>query len=389
MSARGKKPARKLINLALQGGGAHGAFTWGVLDKLLEDGRIRIESISGTSAGAMNAVVVADGLMKGGEAQARAALDAFWKAVSDAARASPIQRSPIDVFMGNWSLDASPSYIFFDLLGRVASPYALNPLNINPLRDLVEAQVDFETVRACDKMKIFISATNVETGRVKVFRRHELTADAVMASACLPFMFHAVEIDGVPYWDGGYMGNPVLFPFFRSCRSSDVVIVQINPLVRAGTPRTAREILNRVNEISFNSSLMREFRAIDFVRRLIEEGKLDSGDYKDVLVHMVHAEEELKPLGASSKLNAEWVFLTHLRDIGYRAAGQWLDETFDKLGREASIDLRALFHDADAAVANGGGANASASAAGRETPRRRPRSTPSSRSRTARPAGSS
>jgi len=342
---RGTTTSPKLINLALQGGGAHGAFTWGVLDCLLEDGRVQIEAISGTSAGAMNAVVVADGLMKGGEEQARAGLDTFWKAVSEAAKGSPIQRSPIDVFMGNWSLDASPSYLFFDLLNRVASPYELNPLNINPLRDLVEAQVDFATVRACDRMKIFVSATNVETGRVKVFNRDELTADAVMASACLPFMFQAVEIDGVPYWDGGYMGNPVLFPFYRSCASSDVVIVQINPLLREGTPRSAREILNRVNEITFNSSLMREFRAIDFVRRLIEDGKLDTKDYKQVLIHMVHGEEEIKPLGASSKLNAEWAFLTHLRDVGRGTAAAWLDDNFDKLGRQSTVDLRALFQD--------------------------------------------
>ena len=344
-AAQSAKTAPKLINLALQGGGAHGAFTWGVLDCLLEDGRIEIEAISGTSAGAMNAVVVADGLMKGGEEQARAALTDFWQSVSEAGRGSPIQRSPIDVFMGNWSLDSSPSYLFFDLLNRVASPYELNPLNINPLRELVEAQVDFKTVRACDRMKIFVSATNVETGRVKVFNREDLTADAVMASACLPFMFQAVEIDGVPYWDGGYMGNPVLFPFYRSCASSDVVIVQINPLLRQGTPRSAREILNRVNEITFNSSLMREFRAIDFVRRLIEDGKLDTTDYKQVLVHMVNGEEDIKPLGASSKLNAEWAFLTHLRDIGRATAAAWLDDNFDKLGRESTVDLRMLFQD--------------------------------------------
>ncbi len=345
MSARAKRAAPKLINLALQGGGAHGAFTWGVLDKLLEDGRIGIEAISGTSAGAMNAVVVADGLMKGGEDRAREGLRDFWKAVSDAGRGSPIQRSPIDVFMGNWSLDASPSYLFFDFLNRVASPYDLNPLNINPLRDLLAAQVDFETVRACDKMKVFISATNVETGRVKVFRRAELTADTVMASACLPFMFQAVEIEGVPYWDGGYMGNPVLFPFYAHCSSSDVVIVQINPMLREGTPRSAREILNRVNEITFNSSLLREFRAIDFVRRLIDEGRLEDSHYKRVLVHMVHGEEAMKPLGASSKLNAEWAFLTHLHDIGREAAAGWLDANFDKLGKDSTVDLRTLFQD--------------------------------------------
>ena len=282
--SRARKTPAKSINLALQGGGAHGAFTWGVLDRLLEDGRLHIEAISGTSAGAMNAVVVADGIMRGGDDGARESLHRFWKEVSEAGRGSPIQRSPINVFMGDWSLDNSPGYLFLDLFTRLASPYDLNPMNINPLRDVLDGVVDFDLVRSCDKMQLFISATNVETGRVKVFDRGALTADMVMASACLPFMFQAVEIDGVPYWDGGYMGNPVLFPFFRGCTSSDVVIVQINPITRTGAPRSAREILNRVNEITFNASLLREFRAIDFVSRLLEDGKLDASEYKHVLV---------------------------------------------------------------------------------------------------------
>ncbi len=343
--ARRRRNSPKPVNLALQGGGAHGAFTWGVLDRLLEDERIEIEAISGTSAGAMNAAVIADGIMRDGPDGARSALAEFWKAVSEAGRNSPIQRTPIDVFMGNWSLDNSPSYLFFDLLNRVASPYQLNPLNVNPLRDLIASHVDFDRVRACDKVKVFISATNVETGRVKVFRRDELTADAVMASACLPFMFQAVEIDGVPYWDGGYMGNPVLFPFFNACASQDVVIVQINPVERKGTPGTAREILNRVNEITFNSSLLREFRAINFVSRLIEEGKLGPDEYRHVLVHRIMADDDLKPLGASSKLNAEWAFLTHLHDIGYRAATEWLDAHYDALGKRSTLDVRSLFQD--------------------------------------------
>ena len=334
---------RKPVNLALQGGGAHGAFTWGVLDRLLEDDRLEIEAISGTSAGAMNAVVAADGIMRGGAEGARAGLARFWKAVSESAHLSPLRRSPIDVFMGNWSLDTSPTYLFFDLVSRVASPYETNPLNINPLRDLVEQAVDFDLVRSCERMKVFVSATNVETGRVKVFDRHQLTADMVMASACLPLMFQAIEIDGVPYWDGGFMGNPVLFPFFNACTSDDVVIVQINPITRPGVPRSAREILNRMDEISFNSSLLREFRAIDFVGRLLEDGKLDPDRYSHVLVHRIEAEDELKPLGASSKLNAEWAFLTHLFDIGRRAADSWLEQHYDALGRRSTLDIRAMY----------------------------------------------
>ena len=344
--SRARKTPPKSINLALQGGGAHGAFTWGVLDRLLEDGRLHIEAISGTSAGAMNAVVVADGIMRGGYDGARDSLRRFWQTVSEAGRGSPIQRSPINVFMGDWSLDNSPGYLFLDLFTRLASPYDLNPLNINPLRDLLDGEVDFDLVRSCDKMQLFISATNVETGRVKVFDRGELTADMVMASACLPFMFQAVEVDGVPYWDGGYMGNPVLFPFFRGCASSDVVIVQINPILREGAPRSAREILSRVNEITFNASLLREFRAIDFVSRLLEEGKLDASEYKHVLVHRIDAEEDVKPLGASSKLNPEWAFLQHLFEIGRDAGDRWLGRHFDDLGSRSTVDIRAMFQGA-------------------------------------------
>lgn len=340
-AADGESP--KMVNVALQGGGAHGAFTWGVLDRLLEDGRIDFEAISGTSAGAMNAVVVADGFMRSGPDGARQALQDFWEAVSREGAKSPIQRSPINVFMGDWSLDTSPGYLFFDHLTRLASPYDLNPLNYNPLRDLLEAQVDFDRITAGNKMKLFVSATNVHTGRVRVFTCGEITPDVVMASACLPFMFQAVEIDGVPYWDGGYMGNPVLFPFFNSCASSDVVLVQINPIERKTTPRTVREILNRVNEITFNSSLLKELRAIEFVARLIDDGKLDPADYKQVLLHRIDAVEEMAALSASTKLNAEWAFLVHLRDIGRAAASRWLDRHYDRIGEGSSVDIRTFF----------------------------------------------
>ena len=333
----------KLVNLALQGGGAHGAFTWGVLDRILADERIKIEAISGTSAGAMNAAVIAEGILVGGREEARACLRRFWQAVSVAGCSSLLRRTPIDVFMGNWNLDTSPAYLMLDLLSRVASPYELNPLNLNPLRELLEEMVDFERVRACEHLKIYVSATNVETGHVQVFERAELTAEMVMASACLPLLYQAVEIDGVPYWDGGYMGNPALFPFFDTSRSDDVIVVQINPIFRQGAPKSAREILNRMNEITFNSSLLREYRAIDFVSRLIEEGKLDGETYKKVLVHRIAAEEHINPLGASSKLNAEWPFLEHLFDIGWQTADRWLAEHFEHLGKRSTLDLRAMY----------------------------------------------
>jgi len=341
--AKTARSKEKAINLALQGGGSHGAFTWGVLDALLEDGRIEFEAISGTSAGAMNAVVCADGLMQGGKDGAREALHNFWSDMSRAAKTSPIQRNPYDIFVGNWSLDHSIGYHMMDAMTRMLSPYQWNPLNINPLRDLLVDTIDFERVRSCDKTKLFISATNVDTGRVKVFDRHELTADMVMASACLPMMFQAVEIDGVHYWDGGYMGNPSLFPFHTQTDCTDIVVVQINPISRPEPPVTAQEIMNRINEISFNSSLLKELRAIDFVSRLVKQGKLSPNEYKDYRVHIIENEDVLKPLGASSKLNAEWEFLTHLRDVGRKTAHDWLDQHFDAIGKWATLDVSALF----------------------------------------------
>ncbi|MEP3045584.1 MAG: patatin-like phospholipase family protein [Roseibium sp.] len=331
--------APKKINLALQGGGAHGAFTWGVLDWFLEDSRFTIDGITGTSAGAMNAVVLASGLEAGGEDGAREQLETFWREVSDEARLSPIKRSPLDILLGQWSLDYSPSYLYFDVLSRFASPYEFNPMNVNPLREVLERIVDFDKVHCCSGVKLFIAATNVFTGKIRIFSEKEVTLDAVMASACLPQLYQAVEIDGEPYWDGGYMGNPPLYPLFYETETADVVLIQINPLERREVPKTARDILNRMNEITFNSTLLRELRAIDFVTRLIEEGKLSEDEYQKVHMHRITA-DDLKPLQASSKLNAEWNFLEELRDLGRRTAKDWLDRHYDDIGSRSTIDLR-------------------------------------------------
>ena len=335
--------SHKSVNLALQGGGAHGAFTWGVLDRFFEDDRIWIEAISGTSAGAMNAVVAAHGMHENGAEGARQRLAEFWRAVSESARTSPIQRSIWARMTGSWSLDGSLGYLWSTLFQRMASPYEVNPFQINPLRDLVDSMVDFDRVRKVTGMGIFISATNVETGRVRVFERDDITLDAVMASACLPYLFHSVEIDGVPYWDGGFMGNPPLFPFFHHSPCSDIMIVQINPILREGTPRTAAEIQNRINEITFNSSLLHELRSIDFVGRLIEAGKLDETEYRKMNLHIVHARKQLRKLDASSKLNAEWEFLEHLFKIGRETASRWIDAHFDDIGVRSSVDIREMF----------------------------------------------
>jgi NTE family protein len=339
MSAGGAGAPPKRINLALQGGGAHGAFTWGVLDRLLEDDRIEIEGICGTSSGAFNAVAVAHGMTKGGASGARRTLDRFWHCVAEAGRFSPIQRSPFDHLLGSWSLDYSPSYVLFDFLTRMLSPYQTNPCNYHPLERVLEKVVDFDAVRACTAVKLFICATNVRTGKIKVFATEELCREAILGSACLPFLFHSVVYQGEYYWDGGYMGNPPLFPLIYLCQSSDVVIVQINPLYREAIPVTAREIMDRVNEISFNSSLMREMRAIAFVSRLIDDGKLDRREYKRMNIHVVEADEQLKPLGASSKLNAEHAFLEHLKAIGRAACTRWLARNFDQIGVNSTVDL--------------------------------------------------
>jgi Predicted esterase of the alpha-beta hydrolase superfamily len=333
----------KRVNLALQGGGAHGAFTWGVLDALLEDGRIEIAAISGTSAGAMNAVALADGFTVGEPDGAREKLRHLWRSISDAARHSPIRRDPLDVMMGTWSLERSWGYQAMDLMTRLFSPYQFNPTDMNPLREIVEDCIDFECVRSCDGIRLFISATNVETGRVKVFDSHRLTVDMVMASACLPHLFRAVVVDGVPYWDGGYMGNPALFPFHTESESADTIVVQINPVERRGIPRSAHDIQNRLNEISFNSSLLKELRAIDFVGRLIDEGKLDEQHYRRAHIHIIENQAVLAPLGASSKMNAEWAFLIHLHDLGRETAQAWMDRHFDDIGVRGTVDLRAMF----------------------------------------------
>ena len=331
--------ASKPVNVALQGGGSHGAFTWGVLDRLLEDGRLDFSAGSGTSAGAMNAVALADGLSRGGAEGAREKLSDFWRAVARRGRFSPVQRAPWDVLWGNWSVENTPGYLWFDALSKMFSPYLANPLNHNPLREVVEAEIDFERVRACTATKLFVSATNVETGQLRVFETHEITPDVVMASACLPQLFQAVEIDGTPYWDGGYGGNPALYPFFYATPVEDVLLVQINPVLRKGAPRSAREIQNRIDEITFNAGLMREFRAIAFVNALVEAGRLDQKHYRSIRMHRIDADEALEDLSASSKVNAEWAFLESLRDLGRSAAEDWLAGNFEAVGERATLDI--------------------------------------------------
>jgi NTE family protein len=291
----------------------------------------------------MNATVLGYGLTIGGADGAREELEKFWKKISDEGAKGPLQPSWYDKLMGNHSLDNSPAFAFFDILSRLMSPYELNPMNLNPLRDVLESSIDFNVLREGCPIKLFLSATNVRTGKVRMFENHEIGPDQVLASGCLPFLFQSVMIDGEAYWDGGYMGNPAIFPLIYGSETSDVVIIHINPLIRNEVPKTAKEILNRLNEISFNSSLMREMRAIAFVSHLIGDGQLDDDKHRRMLIHSIQDEEYMASLGVNSKLNPDWKFLKELRDVGRECAGRWLNEHFDDIGVRASTDIKSAF----------------------------------------------
>lgn len=333
----------KRIKLALQGGGTHGAFTWGVLDRLLREPRLEVEGIVGTSAGAMNTVLLADGLAAGGPDLARRMLRRFWEQTGKLAAASPVQPTPLDRMTRPGTMAFSPGWMVTDLFMKVFSPYQLNPLNWNPLRDLIEQIVDFERLRAVDRPAAFVCATNVLNGRLRVFNRHELNAAAVMASSCLPQLFQAVEVDGQQYWDGGYSGNPPIFPLIYMGGCPDIVIVQLNPINIPDVPRDMRAIMDRVNTLAFNSSLMREMRMIRFVTELIDRGDLDESRYLRLFIHTIDAEQELAALDASSKLNADPDFLRQLFALGAERAESFLQEHWDDIGVRSSTDIEAKF----------------------------------------------
>lgn len=332
----------KMLNLALQGGGSHGALAWGILDKFLEDGRVTFDAISATSAGAMNAVVLADGLASGGNDGAREALSQFWKMVSQAGELySPLKLNLAEQLLGI-NLENSTAYFFFNLMSKLLSPYQFNPMNFNPLRDILEKLVDFDRIRCCQNIKVFVSATNVRTGKIRVFDNKQLSLDSVMASACLPFMFQAVEIDNDYFWDGGYMGNPAIFPLIYNSICRDVLIVHINPIFRYDIPETAADILNRVNEISFNSSLMREMRAIAFVTNLIDSGWIKDEYVKNlskIYIHAVRADSSMQSYSVASKMDPSWSFLESLYHEGREKAEEWLKLNFRHIGKKGSINI--------------------------------------------------
>ena len=336
------KKETKSLSLALQGGGSHGAVTWGVLDRFLEEENLELEGFSGTSAGAMNATLLAYGLHVKGRDKARELLHEFWKRISDMATFSPIQPSPWDVLFGGGNMDYSPGFMMAEVASMFISPYQANPLDINPLQDVLEDMVDFRSLRSCKVTQLFVSATNVRRGRARVFSLPEINCQAVMASACIPYMYKAVHIDGEDYWDGGFMGNPPIFPLIDAgCK--DIMLVQINPINIEKTPTSSTEIRDRINELSFNSSLMLEMRRIAFVDRLLDAGVDLGPGFRKIYIHTINPEQEMQPLNLSSKLNARWDFLCSLRDIGRQKADEWLRENFSRIGKESSCDVRATF----------------------------------------------
>jgi NTE family protein len=343
-------PHRPIINLALQGGGSHGAFTWGVLDALLEDGRVALEGISGTSAGAMNAVALAHGFAQAHDKrradpreEARAALASFWEGIVQMGALSEAQRAPFEVLFGQMggasSASATWSNAMTSFWTSAMSPYQSNPFDINPLRGFLERQIDFEGLARLPLPKVFVVATRVSTGKAEVFSGRRLTADAVMASACLPMLFKAVEIEGDHFWDGGYSGNPAIHPLIYNCASRDIVLVQINPIKRDALPTNSAQIMNRINEVTFNAGLIAEMRAIDFVKRLLAAGKLDPTHYKDVLLHRIDGGEALEAFSADTKSSTSASLIHSLRDLGRAHARAWLDRHFASLGVTCTVNI--------------------------------------------------
>lgn len=350
-TATRRSTPRRRIDLALQGGGSHGAFTWGVLDRLLEEEWLEIAGVSGTSAGAMNAVALAAGLMEGGRVGAQAALRRFWEKVADASPFAPLGGGPLAGLFGPgnpWLRPwITPWHRVAQALGSQFSPYQLNPLNLNPLRDILERTIDFDRVRACHRTQLFIAATHVATGELRVFRQNELTADMVLASACLPLLFQAVEIDGEAYWDGGYAGNPTLMPLISDTDADDLLLVPINPSRRESVPTQAGEILDRTNEVTFNASLLKELRTIALIKELLDDVGRPDACYQrplfrridDLRLHRLEADAALSQFGAWSKLQTGRGLLLELHRIGRQAADDWLLAHGKDIGQRSTCPL--------------------------------------------------
>ncbi|MBY0264467.1 MAG: patatin-like phospholipase family protein [Holosporales bacterium] len=334
--------APKKIAIALQGGGAHGAFTWGVLDKFLEDGRFEIEGLSGTSAGGLNAVALAQGLMNGGLKGAREELYRLWRSIADLSIFSPLKPLPYEMMTGYYNLDNSPGYLALNFLMGLFSPYEINPMGFNYFRDFIGDFFDFDLLSQCPT-KLFLCATQVSSGKLKIFSTHEMSLDALMASACLPNMFHSVKIGDEHYWDGGFVGNPPIYPLIDSCETSDIVVIQLSVMSRKLLPRSASEIIERHKEITYNSCLMREMRSIDFVTDLIDKGLIPKDKIKRLFMHLIRDEALFCSLELSSALNSSWDFLEFLYTHGRQVATSWIKEHYDGVGVRTTTNIHKEF----------------------------------------------
>jgi NTE family protein len=334
-----KSSTQKSIALALQGGGTHSAFAWGVINQLLTDGRVGIEAVSASSGGAMLACVLAQGLHDGGPDGAREALKTFWKKVSIASGLLPLRMNVMDKFLGHVGIDLSPSTLALDYITRIFSPYQFNLFDINPLRSIVEEMVDFAMLKQKSPLQIFINATHAQSGKPEIFKDATLSLDAVMASSCLPFVFKTVEIDGEPYWDGSFSGSPALSPLVEYNGTRDIVLVQVHPSYVEEVPTAAADILDRATELSFHSVLLHELKNIELTNQLAEAG---IGEHKPVYIHRIESQDMLASLGRASKLNAEWDFLVYLHDLGVQAATDWLAAHYDAIGKNSSTDVSAI-----------------------------------------------
>jgi NTE family protein len=330
------------LNLALQGGGAHGAFTWGVLDALLEDGRTEFDGVSGTSAGAMNAVVLAQGWMTGGRDGARAALSAFWAAVS---KSVPFETTVASAAGQHVTL--APAMKLLLRFANHFAPEQINPLDFNPLRNIVSEQVDFERLRRESPVKLFVAATHANTGKLRIFRNAEMSVDSVMASACLPAMHRAVEIDGEPYWDGGYSANPAVFPLFHECATPDILLVLLAPLEYGALPNTADGIKARMLEVAFNSNFLREMRMFAHLNEVAHHSPFPLGRFERRVLrtkfHVVEAHEQMSELTVETKLAASKHFLERLRDLGRERAKAWLNAHYAQIGNRSTVELADVF----------------------------------------------
>lgn len=331
---RGREPR---INLALQGGGSHGAYTWGVLDRLLEHG-LRIEGISGASAGALNAAAVASGWARNGADGARESLQHLWSTINRKAHLGPVQSTPLDYLLHGWNRDWSPGFMLLSGVTRVASPYQFNLGGYNPLKEVAEEAVDFDALARDDAIRLFVALTNVHDGKLELRRNHELSADVLAASACLPLVFQAVTIDGVSYWDGGYTGNPALFPLIFECRSPDLLLIRLTPEMRPEVPTRVPDIVDRANEIAFNANLTRELQLISLLQRR-QSTRWSGNGMPRVFMHQIDTQDAMSRLDKASRVNADWPFLCHLRDLGYEHAGTWLRRHEKDLGKRSTLDM--------------------------------------------------